>query len=317
MVIYTGGTIGMVNSIEDNTLVPGSVNNIKEFIHSECLQDHTEINVIATKAIIDSSNYQLVYYQELSSLIKKSYHIYDGFLVLMGTDTMAYVASLLAYCIEGLNKPIVFTGGQLPLFVNASDSRHNLKEALIGLSNQQFPKEVGVYFYKKWHRAVNVVKLATTDYDAYGTPNLKNTELILEKEEVEITTDLQGNISIFKFIPWQSLEVLKLILDSNLLDGLILEVYGAGNMPVFDAILVQKFQQSIKKGLKVVVISQCLKGEIHVGKYQTSLAAKQLNFINGANLSVESASAKLLFAITKKMNIQQIHHFFNISVRGE
>ncbi|MGY5351599.1 asparaginase domain-containing protein [Wenyingzhuangia sp. IMCC45533] len=317
LVLYTGGTIGMVKNTITGTLSPGNVSIIQEFVENQFPNNYHKIDVINTKVAIDSSNFNIDFYQELSGLIEANYQSYHSILVLMGTDTMAYVASLLSYCIKGLSKPILFTGGQLPLGVNNSDSFYNLKESIQGLRNDSFPKEVGIYFNKKWMRAVNAIKVDSKNRAAYDTPNSNQNKIELNHESFEITSSLNGKISVFKFIPWQDLDVLKLILKSNRLDGLILEVYGAGNLPNFDTELQECFINSVNKGLQVVVVSQCIKGGLSVGAYEASQNIKKLNFINGHNLSTESASAKLLYGLTKKMNPQQIRNFFNISFRGE
>lgn len=315
LVIYTGGTIGMVKNLKTGSLEPGDVNTINQFIKSESLSN--DVDIISTNRLIDSSNFNISDFQELAQIISSYYHQYKAILILMGTDTMAYVSSLLSYCVSGLGKSIVFTGGQSPLYQDNSDSKRNLKESIINLSNHNFPKEVGIYFNKKWHRAVNAIKVDSQNDDAYATPNYRDVLLNFNESKFELFTSISSKVSVFKFLPWQNLEILKLILDSNLNQGIVLEAYGAGNLPCFDDELVQKFEKSIKKGLRVVVVSQCLKGGVKVGAYAASKQIEALNFINGGSMSLESASAKLLYCLGKKMNIQEISSFFDISFRGE
>lgn len=305
----------MVKDELTSSLKAGGVTPIKEFLKSEQLNKWT--TVVSTKKAIDSSNFGVCYFEELALIIEENYQKYDSFLVLMGTDTMAYVSSLLSYCIKGLDKSILFSGGQFPLNNKNSDSKENLREALIGLSKNKYPKEVGVYFANKWHRAVGVTKIDTNGLDAYLVPNFNSKNWIREKESLKITKNIKAKIGVVKLIPFGNEEVLRAILESNKLNGLILEVFGTGNMPDFSEELQKLFTIKVNKGLKVVLVSQCLKGEVSIGKYASSLNAQKLGFVSGSNLTVESCVAKMMFLHRKKLNPQQYQSFFEDSIRGE
>ncbi len=317
LIIYTGGTIGMIQDPMTFALIPGDVDVIKKYVDDEGIVNQLEFDIISTKEPIDSSNFNQAYFTELTIIIDENYTKYSNFLVLMGTDTMAYIASLLSYSIEGLTKPIVFTGGQNPLFLKNSDSKNNLKESILGLNSNIFPKEVGIYFNNKWHRAVSATKIDTKRDEAYITPNLKKINVSLEKEKFNIIKKLEGRIIVLKLLPYGDQDILKCILQSKVVDGIILEVFGSGNIPLFNDEIKNIFKEKIKKGLKVVVISQCLKGEIEKGKYQASLDIDHLGFISGGSMTTESASAKLLYLLSKKKNAQQFKEFFELSIRGE
>lgn len=315
LLIYTGGTIGMVQDKFNQSLVPGGVKPIKEFLEKEELVNG--VDIVSTSDVIDSSNFGLKYFRELTVIIEQEYHNYDGFLILMGTDTMAYVSSLLSYSIEGLTKSIVFTGGQLPLLNKDSDSKNNLKNAIKGLKECTFPKEVGVYFHYKWHRAVCVTKIDSEAYDAYISPTYRLENILKTQEKFKISNNIQANIVVVKLIPFGNDEILRLILEANSFDGIVLEVFGAGNMPEFSPELKKMFKKRIQSGVKVVVVSQCLKGGVSIGRYASSTVAKELDFVSAGSMTIESTVAKMLFLHQKKLNIQQYQRIFEESIRGE
>ncbi|NIJ44478.1 L-asparaginase [Wenyingzhuangia heitensis] len=315
LLIYTGGTIGMIKDKKNQSLVPNGVKPIEEFLIEEDLLHG--ISIKSTKQVIDSSNFGLKYFNELAVIVEQEYYNYDAFLVLMGTDTMAYVSSLLSYSIQGLNKSIVFTGGQLPLFDNKSDSKTNLKNSLLALKENRFPKEVGIYFHHKWHRAVCTTKIDSEGYDAYISPNFKSIEGIKTKKKFKVYKKIEANIVVIKLIPFGNDAILKLVLESNSFDGVVLEVFGSGNMPEFSKEIRGVFKEKISKGLKIVLVSQCLKGGITIGRYAASIQAKELEFVSAGSMTVEATVAKMLFLHDKKLNIQEYRRFFEESVRGE
>lgn len=315
LLIYTGGTIGMIKDHTTKALVPGSINTIKTFVNKEFKGN--KITYTSTNKLIDSSNFNVAYYRELSTIIEENYNRYDSFLVLMGTDTMSYLSSLLSYCTQGLAKPIVFTGGQLPLSEENSDSKENLKEAIMGLLKKRFPNEVGIYFYHKWMRAVLTTKASSVDLDAYNVPNPNNTVVDFSSESFKIEKNIESEFLIVKLTPFGSFDYLKKILNIESLSGIILEAFGMGNLPDFDEELEGLFKKKIESGFRVVVVSQCVTGGVEIGKYQVSLKSNILGFFSGGFLTVESALAKMMFLSTKPLNYQQYQAFFTESIRGE
>jgi len=315
LLIYTGGTIGMVKNPLTGALVPSDISAIKTFTADECLDDG--VDFVSTQHSIDSSNIQKKNITELLTIVEKNYHKYSSFLVLMGTDTMAYVSALMSYCIEGLAKPIVFTGAQLPLQAVSSDGVNNLKNAIKGLKDRKFSPEVGLYFYDQWYRAVEVTKRHTTDFEAFYSPNKSNLSIDLSQRDFNVINNIKGEFMVFKVLPYQSLEVLKYILKYTHLNGLIIEAFGTGNLPDFDDELIQLFKLKITKGLHVVLISQCTKGTVSLGQYTTGLMGKNLGFVNGKKLTTESALAKMTYLYNKDLKLAEFKLFFEESLRGE
>lgn len=315
LVVYTGGTIGMIQNKKNQSLEPGGVIPIKEFLKREKLFQN--IDIVSFETPIDSSNFGLETYNELATVLEKKYNSYDSFLILMGTDTMAYVSSLLSYCIDGLSKPILFTGGQESLYVENSDSIDHLKESIEGLKKNKFPKEVGVYFAQKWFRSVSVTKIDAQGKEAYSIPYKNDNVYKNEQKPFAIEKTIEAKIGVIQLIPFGNEEVLGAILESNALDGLVLETFGAGNMPDFSPKLKKLFTIKVKKGLKVVLVSQCLKAKVSVGRYQSSLMAQELDFVSAGSLTTESTVAKMMYLHPKKLNIQQYQSFFEDSIRGE
>ncbi|MGY6650045.1 asparaginase domain-containing protein [Wenyingzhuangia sp. IMCC45574] len=315
LLIYTGGTIGMEKDSKTGALKPGAIHVIQSCVASE-FKD-AAINYIQTEQLIDSSNFNLKAYQELATIVDNNYNTYDAFLVLMGTDTMSYISSLLSYCIQGLSKPIVFTGGQLPLVAKESDSKENLVGAVSGLLNDEFPIEVGIYFYKKWMRAVLTSKIHTDNFDAYRELKTNKTSINLSTKRFEIVNKIESEFMILKFSPFYNHNFLKKILAIQSLNGIILEGFGSGNLPDFDDELLSLFKKRISQGFRVVVVTQCLRGGVTFGKYETSLKAGKLGFISGGELTTESALAKMMYLSTKELNCQEYQRFFAESMRGE
>ncbi len=315
LLIYTGGTIGMVKDCVSQSLKPGGIAPIKEFLNSHNF--FNQVAIVSTKEQIDSSNFGLGHFKELATIIEESYTQYDAFLVLMGTDTMAYVSSLLSYCISGLSKAIVFTGGQKPLLEKESDSKENLWGAIQGLLKHNFPKEVGVFFANNWLRAVGVTKIDSENNNAYMVPNPSRAFSEKQENRFQIVKHLDAKIVVVKLLPFGNEDVLRLILESNSFDGMVLEAFGTGNIPNFSPELKKLFTIKIAKGFKIVVVSQCLKSGVTIGKYQASIVAKSLGFISGNGMTTESAVSKMIFIHHKKLNSQEYQAFFVKSLKGE
>jgi len=315
LLIYTGGTIGMVQDPITKSLIPGSIKPIEDFLKIKRFSRH--VNTVSTQKQIDSSNFGVTSFQEVATIIEKNYTRYNGFLILMGTDTMAYISSLLSYCTLGLNKPIIFTGGQIPLLEKTSDSIRNLEGAISGVLTHKFPNEVGIFFSEKWFRAVGVTKIDTEENDAYLVPNITRNFEETKAETFQIVKEMEAKIAVVKLIPFGNEEVLRIILESSTIDGIVLEVFGAGNIPSFSNKLKQLFKDKIDKGFKVVIVSQCLKGQIALGKYKASDSIKELGLISGNAMTTESAVAKMMFLHHKKLNSQEYQFFFENSLKGE
>ncbi|MGY5354707.1 asparaginase domain-containing protein [Wenyingzhuangia sp. IMCC45467] len=314
LVIYTGGTIGMVKDKNTGALAPGEANGIHLFLEKESLQSNCDL--ITTSTLIDSSNFNKKYYEELSVLIRDYYPKYDAFVVLMGTDTMAYISSLLSFCIRGLFKPIVFTGGQKTLYEENSDSINNLKGAILGVLKNEFPKEVGIYFSNKWHRAVCTTKHHTKKFDAYISVN-NNLYSPNVHENFDVITKVSTNIAVVKITPFDDENILCTLLRDKKINAIIVEIFGSGNMPNLSTMLKELFKQRIDDGLKVVVTSQCMYGGLEIGRYESSLNISSLGFLNAGSMTIEAIVGKLMFLVEKKLNIQDFKLMFEDSIRGE
>lgn len=314
LVIYTGGTIGMVKDNLSKALKPGGVNGIDTFLKLENLDQYCE--TLSIKEPIDSSSFDQRYYTELSSLIKDKYYNYDSFLILMGTDTMAYVSSLLSFCISGLSKPILFTGGQKSLYEQKSDSIGNLKEAIVGLKNNSFPNEVGVYFAKQWHRAVAVTKQHSSDSEAYeSTMDVHYVPDI--GVEFDICTEISNTVAILKLTPFDSELGLLALLKEEKINAIVLEVFGAGNLPNLSDRLTTIMEQRMRQGLKVVVTSQCAYGDLDTGRYHSGSKLSSLGFLEAGGMTKESIVAKILFLLEKNLSTNEFSSMFQKKIRGE
>jgi L-asparaginase len=333
LLIYTGGTIGMVKDYKTNALKPFDFDQIKKKI--------PELNLLACiihttsfENPIDSSNMSPYYWVQIAEIIERNYKEIDGFVVLSGTDTMSYTASALSFMLENLCKPVIFTGSQLPIGDLRTDAKENLITAIqiAAIQENELPKisEVCLYFEYKLYRANRTTKVSAEQFEAFHSPNFpqlgesgvhlnfnnnvlkkanKHSELILRK-------NFDANIVILKIFPGISEQVVKSILEIPDLKGVILETYGAGNAPT-----IYWFKEYIKKAIAnkihVVNVSQCISGSVMLGHYETSNHLKEIGIINGKDITTESAVAKLKYLLGEKIPFNEFKKTFETPLRGE
>ncbi len=333
LLIYTGGTIGMQKDHRSAALKPFDfsqlVNNIPELNQLDCAIDSRSF-----PRPLDSSNMNPMHWADMAEMIESAYDSYDGFVVLHGSDTMSYTASALSYMLENLQKPIVFTGSQLPIGDLRTDAKENLITAIqfASLRSNGLPviREVGLYFENQLYRANRTTKINAEQFEAFSSPNFPplaisgvhltvNSEYLFRPEtrrKFTVHKEMDTHVAILKLFPGIRREVLNGVLCIPGLRGLVLETYGAGNAPT-EAWLLEDLGEAIGRGLHVVNVSQCRGGSVIMGRYETSEALRRIQLINGKDITTEAAITKLMYMLGSQVSPKAFKTIFESSLRGE
>ena len=318
----------MMHSHRSKTLVPfdfGAITDqIPELNHLNC-----KIDYFAFRSAIDSSNVQPEFWVELARVIEKKYNLYDGFVVLHGTDTMAYTASALSFMLENLSKPVIFTGSQLPLGAIRTDAKRNLITTIQLAASETVIPEVAIYFSSQLFRGNRSEKYTSSKFDAFESYNypvlaetgvhiVVNTDVILKKSgrKLIVHKTLDSNIALIKIYPGINVEIIDSTLGTKNLKALVLETFGSGNAPT-DKKFIDVLHQAIKRGVMIVNVSQCGGGAVEQGKYETSIHLKEIGVISGRDITTEAALAKLMFLFGRNLKLSEVKKIFQRDIRGE
>jgi L-asparaginase len=327
LIIYTGGTIGM-NRDQAGTLKPFDFGKINEHV-PELKRLNCTIHHFVFEHLIDSSNVKPAFWMQLAKTIGKFYSKYDGFVILHGTDTMAYSASALSYMLENLKKPVIFTGSQLPMGEIRTDARRNIITSVEIASGEELVPEVCIYFNNQLFRGNRTEKFTASKFDAFHSlnyPALAEVGVSIQyndayiakpsRKKIIINSKLDPHIGLVRIFPGITETWLNHFLTVPGLKAVVLETYGSGNAPS-EKWFIEPLQKAIKAGLLVVNVSQCSGGRVEQGRYETSYQLKEIGVISGVDLTTESALTKLMVLFGKGLTRKEIAKQFQSSICGE
>lgn len=354
LIVYSGGTIGMIQSNEGyvpaldkftaalkknysfhdkvehaQRLLKGNYSN-DNFITPESFFGKRIIyKLIEMNPLLDSSNMQMHNVLEIAKLVEQHYYDYDGFLILHGTDTMAYTASALSFIFENLQKPVILTGAQIPYFEVRNDAAENLLEALTIAGHFNIP-EVCLHFNNKLYRGNRTTKVDNSSFESFESPNCSylikcgigykvKWDIIrhsYHSGRFSIQKELSSNISVLHFFPIISLEVVKSAVQEPTKAVIILS-YGAGNVPSNRADIIEVLKSAVDRGVVILNITQCKKGGTSAN-YQSGKILADIGVIFGSDMTLESAVTKLSYLLGKYPNdLASIKQLLTENIRGE
>lgn len=333
LLIYTGGTIGMVKDFETGALKAFNFDELLQNIPEIKLLEHT-IDTLSFDKPIDSSNMNPRFWVKIAEMIEDNYQSYDGFVVLHGSDTMSYSASALSFMFENLGKPIIFTGSQLPIGDLRTDAKENLITSIqiAGLQERGEPviTEVGLYFEYRLYRANRTTKINAEHFQAFASMNYQpllesGVHLTInrgalwqsnKKSKMKLHKNLSDDIALVKVFPGMNQSVMEHIFAKEEIKGIILETYGSGNAPT-EEWFVSVLKKSILRGVVVVNVTQCTGGSVNMGQYETSNQLKKIGVVSGKDITTEAAIAKLMYLLAKDLSPKVFKTIFETPLRGE
>ncbi|HLP71526.1 MAG TPA: asparaginase [Bacteroidales bacterium] len=333
LIIYTGGTIGMVHDPESGSLIPLDFRHITDHV-PELRKLGYDIHSVSFDPAKDSSNIDPETWVRMAEIIENSYNDFDGFVILHGTDTMSYSASALSFMLENLSKPVIFTGSQLPIGLLRTDGRENLITAIeiAAAMEGDMPAvpEVCIYFDNKLTRGNRTTKLNAEHFDAFDSPNyhplaevglhLKYSRDLIRYpariQKLVVHKDFDNNVAILKLFPGINRNLVRSIISTADLRGLIIETYGSGNAPTYKW-FIDDLKEFIDKGGIIYNVTQCHGGSVEMGLYETSRHMLSAGVIGGKDITSEASVTKLMYLLGRYSSRTKVIENLKKSLSGE
>ncbi|MDJ0780942.1 MAG: asparaginase [Desulfosarcinaceae bacterium] len=328
-IAYTGGTIGMRHHREGYEPAPGYLQELMRQMPELANPEMPGYAIQEYTPLIDSSDMHPRNWMAIARDIAANYDRYDGFVILHGTDTMAYTASALPFMLRGLGKPVILTGGQIPLCEVRNDSRENLITAMLIAARYRMP-EVALFFGNKLLRGNRAVKVSADGFAAFDSPNLPplgraglgihiDWDLILPitgnggLNLIEVTS---APVGVLRLFPGISADIVANLLAPPI-RGVVLETYGVGNGPSSDGDLLEAIRAASRRGVLIVNCTQCLQGRVRMGAYATGAALEKAGVISGFDLTTEAALAKMICLFSRNLSQERIIDLMQTPLAGE
>ena len=332
LLIYTGGTIGMIRRESDGSLIPLELNNMYHYLPVlESLP--VKIDLVSMENIIDSSDMNPEFWKDLVEIIESNYLKYDGFVIMHGSDTMAYTASVLSFMLENLNKPVILTGSQLPLGMVRSDGRENLINSIeVAAAYDEetaLVPEVAICFENRIFRGNRTSKINAENFNAFISGNypllaeigvkIKFNNAFIAKpsfKNLKVHKTLSPRVGILKLFPGMPDAYTRPVLLQEDLDVIILETFGSGNAPTTSS-FVKTIHEAVSSGKVLFNVTQCKGGMVEMGKYAASLPLMNLGVVSGNDITTEAAIAKAMFLLGQGYKVKDLVTMLQKPLRGE
>lgn len=332
LIIYTGGTIGMIKDSVTGALSNVDFNLISHHV-PEINRLNIEIDSVSFSSPVDSSEIQPGHWVEIAETIDSNYRHYEGFVVLHGSDTMAFTAAALSFMLKGLQKPVILTGSQLPIGVIRTDGKENLITALeiaaaTNDNGKSLVSEVAVYFDYKLLRGNRCTKDSAEHFEAFRSPNypelasagvhlhyFENDLYRSDASEFSYCSDLNARVGLVKLYPGMSFELYRHVFNRETTDAVVLETFGAGNAPK-NQVMFDILSDFIQKGGVVLNITQCSSGSVEQGLYHTSSEFNKIGVLSGGDMTTEAALTKLMVYVDAENPSASIEYLTK-NLRGE
>jgi L-asparaginase len=332
LLIYTGGTIGMVSDARTGALKAFDFDHLYEQI-PELSRIEVDLKAISLDPI-DSSDMTPQRWQRIAGIIAENYHHFDGFVILHGSDTMAYTASALSFMLQGLAKPVILTGSQLPIGTIRTDGKENLITAIEiagkkDASGLAMIREVAIYFEYSLYRGNRTTKVSANSFEAFKSPNYPelavagveiqyNIQALFTplSKEIKLCPEMDDRVALIKLFPGFNPEIYSRLFNINEVRGIVLETFGSGNAPNNER-FKSLIREYIEAGGTIVNVTQCYSGEVSQGKYENSAFFNALGVVSGRELTTEAAITKLMFLLANFNKKEDIDWYMGNSMAGE